>query len=94
MKKSCLYFNKKIQMCILHSPLHRSYLKQSCTVVTHQSVLWCRKGNMKKKVEKENMNTLFLQQLLTNRFSISRMILTTMIVCKIGYQKGRKPERP
>jgi len=31
-------------MCILHSPLQRSYLKQSCTVVTHQSVLWCRKG--------------------------------------------------
>jgi len=27
MKKSCLYFDKKIQMCILHSPLQRSYLK-------------------------------------------------------------------
>ena len=27
MKKSCLYFDKKIQMCILHIPLQRSYLK-------------------------------------------------------------------
>ena len=26
MKKSCLFFDKKIQMCMLHSPLHRPYL--------------------------------------------------------------------
>ena len=26
MKKSCLYFDKKIQTCILHSPLQWSYL--------------------------------------------------------------------
>ena len=29
MKKKSLYFDKKIQMCILHSPLQRSYLKHS-----------------------------------------------------------------
>ena len=27
MKNSCFYFDKKIQMCILHSPLQRSYPK-------------------------------------------------------------------
>ena len=27
MKKTCLFFFKEIQMCILHSPLGRSYLK-------------------------------------------------------------------
>ena len=27
MKKSCLYFDKKIQICILHSPLQMSNLK-------------------------------------------------------------------
>ena len=28
MKKSCLYFDKKMQICILHSPLQRSYLNK------------------------------------------------------------------
>ena len=29
MKKYCLYFDKKIQMCIFHSPLQTSYFKQN-----------------------------------------------------------------
>jgi len=28
MKQYCLYFDKKIQKCILHSPLQKSYLKK------------------------------------------------------------------
>ena len=30
MKKSCLFFDKTIQMCMLHSPLHRFYLNRVC----------------------------------------------------------------
>ena len=36
MKKSCLHFDKKIQMCILHSPLQRSYLKKSVKIYRKQ----------------------------------------------------------
>ena len=34
MKKSCLFFDKKIQMCLFHSPLQRSYLKLLLLIIS------------------------------------------------------------
>ena len=34
MKKSCLFFDKKIQMCLFHSPLQRSYLNPGIMIMS------------------------------------------------------------
>ena len=42
MKKSCLYFDKKLQMCIIHSPLQMFNLKWYCIIVTaYSSLAFC-----------------------------------------------------